>query len=193
MQNIAVFCGSAAGNRPSYAASAIAFAEALAKRKLGLVYGGGSVGIMGILADAALERGVPVHGVIPRHLNDLEIGHKGLTRLHVVTTMHERKALMADLSDGFVALPGGIGTMEELFEVYTWGQLGLHPKPVALLDVDGYYAPLVQFLDHTVTEGFLRTEHRGFLLHGTESGALVDAMAAWTPPPVPKWLDRNQT
>lgn len=192
MRNIAVFCGSAAGVRPSYAASAHTFAQALAARGLGLVYGGGSVGIMGLIADAALALGVPVEGVIPRHLNDLEIGHRGLTRLHVVETMHERKALMADLSDGFVALPGGIGTMEELFEVYTWGQLGLHPKPVALLDVDGYYAPLVRFLDHTVTEGFLRAEHRRFLLDGADAGALLDAMAAWTPPPVPKWLDRAE-
>lgn len=192
MRSIAVFCGSAAGVRPSYAAAARAFAGALADRGMSLVYGGGSVGLMGILADAALARGVAVDGVIPRHLNDLEIGHRGLTRLHVVDSMHERKALMADLCDGFVALPGGIGTMEELFEVYTWGQLGLHPKPVALLDVDGYYAPLVRFLDHTVTEGFLRGEHRKFLLDGTGPGALLDAMAAWTPPPVPKWLDRAE-
>ena len=193
MRNLCVFCGSAAGARPAYAASAHALADSLARRGMGLVYGGGSVGIMGILADACLARGVPVEGVIPRHLDEREIGHKSLTRLHVVESMHERKALMAELSDGFVALPGGIGTMEEIFEVYTWGQLGLHPKPVALLDVEGYYRPLVQFLDHATTEGFLRPEHRGFLLSGSEIDPLLDAMTAWRPPKVAKWMEIGQT
>ena len=142
---------------------------------------------------AALARGVSVTGVIPRHLNDLEIGHKGLTELHVVDSMHQRKALMAELADGFVALPGGVGTLEELFEVYTWGQLGLHPKPVALLDVGGYYASLVGFLDHSVREGFLHAEHRDFLLTGNAPDAVLEAMAGWTPPRVPKWLDRKST
>lgn len=192
MKRVAVFCGSAVGTNPAYAASARVFAGALAERGLGLVYGGGSVGIMGVLADAALSLGVEVDGVIPRHLEERELGHAGCTRLHVVATMHERKALMADLSDGFVALPGGIGTFEELFEVYTWGQLGLHAKPVALLDVDGYYAGLIRFLDHTVTEGFLRTEHRSFLLSGADPGHLLDAMATWIPPTVHKWMERPQ-
>lgn len=191
MRAICVFCGSSTGVRPGYAAAAVAFAEALASRGLGLVYGGGSVGLMGVIADAALARGVPVVGVIPRHLDELEVGHKSLTQLHVVETMHERKALMAELSDGFVALPGGVGTLEELFEVYTWGQLGLHKKPVAVLDVEGYYTPLLQFIDHAVTEGFLRQEHRDFVLTGTEPAALLDAMASWTPPKVAKWLDRK--
>ncbi len=192
MRTLAVFCGSAAGIRPTYAAAAVALADALARRGVGLVYGGGSVGLMGILADAALARGVPVTGVIPRHLEEREVGHKGLTRLDVVETMHDRKARMAALSDAFLALPGGIGTMEELFEVYTWGQLGLHARPVGLLDVDGYYAPLVTFLDHTVAEGFLRPEHRAFLLAGSAIDPLLDAMDAWIPPRVPKWLEPRQ-
>lgn len=147
---------------------------------------------MGILADAALARGVEVDGVIPQHLQERELGHNGCTRLHIVDGMHSRKAMMADLSDAFLTLPGGLGTMEELFEVYTWGQLGLHKKPVGILDVDGYYAPLVAFLDHTVTEGFVRPEHRGFLLSGADPGALIDAMAAWTPPRVPKWMEPRE-
>lgn len=193
MRRIAVFCGSAVGGRPAYAAAAVTLAEACARRGLGIVYGGGSVGIMGVLADAALVRGVEVIGVIPRHLQERELGHDGCTELHVVDTMHERKALMADRADAFLALPGGIGTLEELFEVYTWGQLGLHKKPVGLLDVDGYYAGLVGFLDHTVAEGFLRPEHRGFLLSGAEVDPLLDAMAAWTPPRVVKWMERGQS
>jgi hypothetical protein len=193
MRRIAVFCGSAVGVRPAYAAAAVALAEACARRGLGIVYGGGSVGIMGVLADAALARGVEVIGVIPRHLQERELGHDGCTELHVVDTMHARKARMADRADAFLALPGGIGTLEELFEVYTWGQLGLHRKPVGLLDVDGYYAGLVGFLDHTVAEGFLRPEHRGFLLAGAEVDPLLDAMAAWTPPRVVKWMERGQS
>ncbi|MDP2308771.1 MAG: TIGR00730 family Rossman fold protein [Pseudomonadota bacterium] len=193
MRRLCVFCGSASGVRPAYAASAHALVDSLARRGMGLVYGGGSVGIMGILADAALARGVPVDGVIPRHLDEREIGHKSLTRLHVVESMHERKAMMAELSDGFLALPGGIGTLEELFEVYTWGQLGLHKKPVAVLDVEGYYRPLVEFLDHSTTEGFLRPEHRAFLLAGSEVDPLLDAMIAWRPPLVAKWMELPQT
>jgi hypothetical protein len=192
MRNLCVFCGSSTGNQPIYAESARMLARSLASRGMGVVYGGGSVGIMGALADAALEVGVRVVGVIPRHLDELEVGHHGITELHVVESMHERKALMAELSDGFLALPGGVGTLEELFEVYTWGQLGLHPKPVALLDVDGYYRPLTTFLDHAVTEGFIRPEHRAFLLTGAEIDPLLDAMAAWRPPRVPKWLERRQ-
>jgi len=189
MRTLCVYCGSSAGRRPVHAAAARTLASVMAARGMRLVYGGGSVGIMGILADACLERGVPVVGVIPRHLNDLEVGHGGLTELHVVETMHQRKALLASLSDGFLALPGGVGTMEELFEAYTWGQLGLHAKPVALLNVDGYYDPLVRFLDHTVEEGFIRAVHREFLLAGPEVAPLLDAMEAWRAPPVPKWMD----
>lgn len=186
---LCVFCGSMAGTRPAYAQAAEALADELARRGTRLVYGGGSVGIMGILADAALARGVPVVGVIPRHLHDLEVGHRGLTELHVVGSMHERKALLASLSDGFLALPGGVGTLEELFEACTWGLLGLHQKPVGVLNVEGYYDALLAFLDVTVAEGFLRAPHRGYLTSGSEPGALLDAMAAWRPPSVPKWLD----
>lgn len=193
MRRLCVFCGSSTGNQPLYTDVAVRLADELARRGMGLVYGGGSVGLMGVLADAALARGVSVDGVIPRHLNDLEIGHKGLTKLHVVDSMHERKALMAELSDGFMALPGGVGTLEELFEVYTWGQLGLHTKPVGLLDVAGYYGPLIAFLDQAVTEGFIRSEHRKFLLEGQDPAELLNAMGAWVPPRVPKWLDRTES
>lgn len=189
MRTLCVYCGAAAGVRPAYGEAAVALADALAERGMGLVYGGGSVGIMGILADAALARGVPVTGVIPRHLHDLEVGHNGLTAMHIVGTMHERKALLAQLSDGFLTLPGGLGSMEELFEAYTWGQLGLHPKPVGLLNVAGYYDPLLAFLDHTVAEGFVRPLHRGFLLSGAAVNPLLDAMAAWKAPPGVRWLD----
>ncbi len=189
MKSLCVFCGSAVGVRTAYADAARALADVLARRGMNLVYGGGSVGLMGVLADAALARGVVVDGVIPRHLEELEVGHRGLTRQHVVESMHTRKALMADLAGGFMALPGGVGTLEELFEVYTWGQLGLHAKPVALLNVDGYYGRLIAFLDHSVDEGFLRPEHRAFVLTGTDPDALVEAMLAWQPPRVPKWLD----
>ena len=193
MRRLCVFCGSSTGNQPLYTDVAVRLADELARRGMGLVYGGGSVGLMGVLADAALARGVSVDGVIPRHLNDLEIGHKGLTKLHVVDSMHERKALMAELSDGFMALPGGVGTLEELVEVYTWGQLGLHTKPVGLLDVAGYYGPLIAFLDQAVTEGFIRSEHRKFLLEGQDPAELLNAMGAWVPPRVPKWLDRTES
>ena len=193
MRRLCVFCGSSTGNQPLYTDVAVRLADELARRGMGLVYGGGSVGLMGVLADAALARGVSVDGVIPRHLNDLEIGHKELTKLHVVDSMHERKALMAELSDGFMALPGGVGTLEELFEVYTWGQLGLHTKPVGLLDVAGYYGPLIAFLDQAVTEGFIRSEHRKFLLEGQDPAELLNAMGAWVPPRVPKWLDRTES
>ena len=191
MKTLCVYCGAAAGVRPAYAESAVALADALARRGWGLVYGGGSVGIMGILADAALARGVPVTGVIPQHLHELEVGHNGLTAMHIVGTMYERKALLASLSDGFLTLPGGLGSMEELFEAYTWAQLGLHPKPVGLLNVAGYYDPLLSFLDHSVTEGFVRPKHRAFLLSGAEVDPLLDQMAAWEPPPGTRWLDES--
>ena len=156
VKNICVFCGSANGRRPAYARAARTFGAALAGKGLGLVYGGGSIGLMGVVADAALEGGAPVVGVIPRALARREIAHHGLTRLEVVPSMHARKARMARLSDAFVALPGGIGTLEELFEVLTWGYLGIHAKPTGLLDVGGYWRPLIRLLDHAVEEGFLR-------------------------------------
>ncbi len=192
MRSLAVFCGSLTGVRPVYADAAIALADELAVRQMQLVYGGGGVGIMGILADAALARGVPVIGVIPAHLEEKEVGHPGLTRLEVVPSMHVRKARMAELADGFVALPGGVGTLEELFEVYTWGLLGLHQKPVAVLDIAGLWAPLLGAVDHLVAEGFVRPVDGGRLIRGTEPGPLLDAMAAWRAPADVKWMKRPE-
>lgn len=187
MRRLCVFCGSSAGRDPAFAAAAVSVARALAGRDLGVIYGGGRVGLMGALADAALAAGGEVIGVIPRALMEREIGHEGLTALHVVDTMHERKALMADLSDGFIALPGGAGTLEELFEVFTWAQLGLHGKPCGLLDVLGYYDALTRFLDHAVEQGFLGADSRAMLLVDEDLERLLDRMAAYEPPAVAKW------
>jgi uncharacterized protein (TIGR00730 family) len=192
MRRVCVFCGSSHGASPVYTEAARDLGRRIARRGMGLVYGGGKVGLMGEVADAALAAGGEVIGVIPHALDAREVGHKGLTELRVVDSMHERKAQMADLSDGFLALPGGIGTLEELFEVWTWGQLGLHAKPCALLDVAGYYSPLLAFLDHTVNEGFLREAHRAVLLVDADPEALLDRMAGFTPPRVEKWMDRGE-
>jgi len=173
---LCVFCGSSFGTRTGYRAAAEAFGTLLAERQIELVYGGAHVGLMGALADSVLARGGRVIGVIPQALLAREIAHSGLTQLHVVDSMHERKALMASLSDGFVALPGGIGTLEELFEVWTWAQLGLHEKPCALLDVDGFYAGLVGFLDHAVAQGFLRAKQREGLIVEANAQALLSRM-----------------
>jgi uncharacterized protein (TIGR00730 family) len=191
MRRICVYCGSNAGARPAYAAAARGLARACAERGLGLVYGGGNVGLMGVLADAAMELGSEVIGVIPRALAEQEVAHTGITKLEVVGSMHERKARMAELADAFLALPGGLGTLEELFEVWTWTQLGFHAKPCGLLDVDGYYGPLVGFLERSVAEGFLRPEHRAALLVGTDPAELLGGLAAWRPAPLGKWLDRE--
>ncbi|WP_404385015.1 TIGR00730 family Rossman fold protein [Caenispirillum salinarum] len=188
MRRLCVFTGSNAGTRPEYAEAAATLGRTLAARGVGLVYGGGHVGLMGIVADSCLKAGGEVIGVIPRFLMDLEVGHGALTDLRVVSTMHERKALMADLSDGFIALPGGIGTMEELFEVWTWGQLGEHEKPVALLDVAGYYDAMRTFIDHMVAEGFLRDHHRAMLMVETDATPLLDRLAAYEPPKQQKWV-----
>ena len=190
---LCVFCGSNAGSRPEYLEAARSLGVALAGQGIGLVYGGASVGLMGAVADAALDDGGEVIGVIPTSLWEKEIAHRGLTELRVVTSMHERKAQMADLSDGFIALPGGIGTLEELFEVWTWSQLGLHRKPVALLDVAGYYEPLLQFLDGAVTERFLRAEHRGMLVTATDAATLLARIQAYRPLGVTKWLEPADT
>ncbi len=178
LMRLCVFCGSAAGARPEYLAMARQLAATMATRGIGLVYGGASVGLMGALADAALEAGGEVHGVIPRSLCDRELAHGNLTALHVVSSMHERKALMAELSDGFIALPGGIGTLEELFEVWTWAQLGIHAKPVALLDVAGYYRDLLRFLDGAVDDGLLRPAVRELLISTDDPVALIDRLTA---------------
>ncbi len=159
----------------------------LAERGIGLVYGGASVGIMGVVADAVLANGGEVVGVIPEHLMRVEIAHANLTELHVVPGMHERKAKMAELSDGFLALPGGAGTLEELFEVWTWAQLGLHGKPIGLIDVNGYYRPLWTFVDHMVEQGFLRQEHRDLISFDADPAALLDAFAKFEPTSVAKW------
>ncbi|MEM1231001.1 MAG: TIGR00730 family Rossman fold protein [Pseudomonadota bacterium] len=184
--NICVFCGSSPGNDPRYMAAARALGTLLAEREIGLVYGGATVGTMGAVADAAIAAGGRVYGVIPRALHDIEIAHPGLTELDVVETMHQRKARMAERSAAFLALPGGIGTLEELFEVWTWAQLGIHQKPVGVLNVDGFYEPLLGFLDQLVQEGFVRTAHRDLLLARAEPAALVDALGTAAPAPVAK-------
>ncbi|AUX34329.1 MULTISPECIES: TIGR00730 family Rossman fold protein [Sorangium] len=188
LSRICVYCGSSPGASPAYRAAAVQVGELLAARGIGLVYGGGHVGLMGAIADAVLAAGGEAIGVIPRFLNQREIEHRGLTELHVVETMHERKAKMAALSDAFIALPGGIGTLEELFEVWTWTQLGSQEKPVGLLDVAGYYRPLIAFLDHVVAEQFLRPGHRAMLQVEGDAEALLGLLAAWRPSVEHKWM-----
>jgi uncharacterized protein (TIGR00730 family) len=178
MHAVCVYCGSSPGADPAYAEATRELARGLAARGIRIVYGGAAVGLMGLLADAALDAGGEVTGVIPRGLVDREIGHPRVGDLRVVATMHERKALMAELADAFVALPGGIGTLEELIEMYTWSQLGLHAKPLAVLNVAGYYDPLAAFLDHAVTEGFLSAERRAELIFAPDTGALLERLAA---------------
>ena len=189
MKSVCVFCGSSPGHDPKYAEAAQLLGRTLAARGLALVYGGGATGLMGLVADAALGAGGQVTGIIPRGLERRELAHRGLTRLEVVGSMHERKARMAALAEGFVALPGGMGTLEELAEILTWAQLGLHARPVGLLDVGGYYEPLVAFFDRAVAAGFLRPEHRRLLAVEREPGPLLDRFAIWTPPKVEHWID----
>ncbi len=188
LRRVCVFCGSSAGTRPEYADAARDMGRALADQDIGLVYGGGSVGLMGVLADAALEAGGEVIGVIPQHMTSREIAHYDLSDLRVVGSMHERKALMYELADGFVALPGGLGTLEELFEILTWCQLGLQVKPSGLLDVDGYFSRLVEFLDHVTAEGFIKEVHRRLVVVEERPDRLLDEMRAFEPPPLPRWL-----
>jgi len=177
MKSLCVFCGSSPGNDPRYLAVARELGGLLARRKCTLIYGGGRVGLMGALADAALQEGGRVVGVIPQLLLDKEVGHSGLSELHVVATMAQRKQLMGDLSDAFLTLPGGIGTMDELFEAWTWTQLELHRKPCGVLNQDGYYDPLIAFLDQCVSKGFLRPRHRAALVVSTDLATLVEALA----------------
>jgi hypothetical protein len=193
MKRLCVFCASSDGRRTAYADAARAMATALVDRGIGLVYGGGSVGLMGVLADAVLAGGGEVIGVLPRGLARKEYAHPGLTELHLVGSMHERKALMASLADGFVALPGGLGTLEEIFEVLTWAQLGIHQKPVGLVDVEGYWAGLLGLLRHAVEEGFVRPEYAALLLVEPGPVALLHRMASWRPPVMsPVWLDASE-
>lgn len=190
MRRICVFCGANSGFSPVYAEAAAAFGRAAVAAGLGIVTGGGQVGLMGAVADAALEAGGEVIGVIPHLLLRREVGHERLTELRVVETMHERKATMASLSDAFVALPGGIGTMEETFEVWTWSQLGVHTKPVGVLDVGGYYAPLLRFIDHMNEEGFLRGDHRDVLLVESDPERMIRRLGEWKAPPTEHVVDR---
>lgn len=186
MKNICVFCGSSEGSSQGYLEAASALGRSIAGRGCGIVYGGASIGLMGAVADACLEAGGEVIGAIPRALVDLEIAHGALTTQHLVDSMHERKALMAEQSDGFIALPGGLGTLDELFEIWTWAQLGEHQKPVALLNVSGFFDPLLAYLDHVVAEGFIKPGHRKMLIVAETADAVLDAMASYTPPSVSK-------
>ncbi|NMZ60518.1 TIGR00730 family Rossman fold protein [Pseudomonas nitroreducens] len=193
LRSICVFCGASPGATPIYQEAAEALGRHLAENGIQLVYGGGAVGLMGMVANAALAAGGEVIGIIPQSLKDAEVGHSGLTRLEVVDGMHARKARMAELSDAFIALPGGLGTLEELFEVWTWGQLGYHAKPLGLLEVNGFFDPLLAFLDHLVQERFVRQPHRDMLQRAASPAELVDALAAWKPLAAPKWVDRTPT
>ena len=188
MKTVCVFCGSARGERSSYAEAARLLGQTLARRGLRVVFGGGQVGLMGVLADAVLQAGGEAVGVMPKSLLEKEIGHQSLTELHVVSTMHERKALMADLSDGFIALPGGYGTFEELLEVLTWAQLSLHEKPCGLLNVEGFYDPLLSLFDHAVGQGFIRGDHRALALTAEDPERLLDLMQSHAPPSTEKWV-----
>ena len=193
MKSICVFCGSSAGESPVYLEAATRLGELLAAEGLTLVYGGSRVGLMGRLADAMLEKGGDVIGVIPRALVNREVAHGGLAELRIVGSMHERKAVMAELADAFIALPGGLGTLEELFEVVTWSQLGLHQKPSGILDVEGYYQFLIAFLDHAVDEGFLSVAHRRMVLVEEEAPQLLARLREYSPPVVPKWIAAGET
>jgi uncharacterized protein (TIGR00730 family) len=193
VERICVFCGSSRGGRSDYVEAAQRVGRLLAERGTGLVYGGGCVGLMGALADAALEAGGEVIGVIPEALVAWEVAHQGLTELRVVGSMHERKALMADLSGAFIALPGGFGTLEEFCEVLTWAQLGLHVKPCALLNVAGYFDPFIAMLDRAVEERFLRPEHHALVLQSSDAEVLLEAIRAYEPPTLHKWIDRGET
>ncbi|MBX3359055.1 MAG: TIGR00730 family Rossman fold protein [Phycisphaeraceae bacterium] len=196
LRRICVFCGANSGRREVFADAARDLGATLVKRRIELVYGGGHVGLMGIVANSALSHGGQAIGVIPRLLLDKELGHQKLTRQIVVESMHERKATMASLSDGFITLPGGMGTFEETFEVLTWAQLGIHAKPCGLLNVDGFFDPLLAFLDHAVAEGFYQRVHRDLLLSDTDPSRLLDRMAAFEPPremPIGSFLGPRHT
>jgi uncharacterized protein (TIGR00730 family) len=191
MERVCVFCGSSPGAKPEYAEAAVELGRELAARGLGLVYGGAEVGLMGTLADAVIGAGGEAIGVIPGSLVDREIAHRALADLRIVGSMHERKATMVDLADGFVALPGGSGTLDELFEAFTWAQLGIHHKPIGVLDVCGYWTPLLRFLDQAVEERFLRADHRDSLLVEREPAALLDRLETYEPRAIDKWIDRK--
>ena len=187
MRRICVYCGSNTGRRPEHAAAARELADVLVRHDLELVYGGADKGIMGVIADAVLEQGGKVHGVIPQMLCEKEIAHQGLTELHVVASMHARKTMMAALSDGFIAMPGGFGTLEEIIEIVTWGQLRFHDKPCGLLNTDGYFDHLLAYLDNARAEGFLRNENRNMLLCDSDPASLIRQFERYTAPRIEKW------
>ncbi|WP_299816746.1 TIGR00730 family Rossman fold protein [uncultured Roseibium sp.] len=193
MKSLCIFCGSSHGAIEEYGQAAAATGRVIAEQGYRLVYGGAKVGLMGTVADAALAAGGEVIGVLPESLQEKEIGHQGLSELHLVGSMHERKALMADLSDGFIALPGGVGTLEEIFEVWTWGQLGYHQKPCGFLNVEGYYDHLIAFLDHQTQEGFTKKVMRDMAMFAGTPENLIDQFTSYTPPSSPKWIDREET
>ena len=193
MKKFCVFCGSSTGMSPAYSRAAQDLGVSLVDHGLGLVYGGGNVGLMGVVADAVLGRGGEAIGVIPQALVDKELAHRGLTDLRIVHSMHDRKALMAELADGFIALPGGYGTLEEFCEIITWTQLGLHDKPFGLLNVERFYDPFLQQIEHAITEGFIRNDNRSLILVGNEPGPLVEHLLQFKPPAVPKWIRSDET
>jgi uncharacterized protein (TIGR00730 family) len=193
LDRICVYAGSNPGRDPAYAEAAAGLGRLLAERGIGVVYGGGKVGLMGVVADAALAAGGEVVGVMPQELIDREIGHPGLSGMHIVASMHERKAMMAELSQGFVALPGGAGTLEELIEMFTWLQLGMHRKPIGVLNVNGYYDPLAALFDHAVREGFVREPHRASLHVDADAEGLLARFEEWTPPSVKKWIELEES
>ncbi len=192
LSSVAVYCGSSPGADPRFAEAATALGRLLAEREIRLVYGGGHVGLMGVLADAALRHGGEVYGVITRALEEREIAHQGLTALEVVETMHERKAVMADTADAFIMLPGGFGTLDEFFEVVTWTQLGIHSKPCGVLNVNGFFDPLLALLETATQQRFLRPEHRDLVVTEASPVSLVERLSSWAPLTVAKWLDRSQ-
>ena len=193
MKRVCVFCGSSHGARPAYTETARRMGTLLAGRGITLVYGGGNVGLMGELADAALGAGGEVIGVIPRSLADREVAHLGLSELRIVQSMHERKAMIAELSDAFIAMPGGMGTYEEFFEVVTWSQLGLHRKPCGLLDVDAFYTPLIAFIDRAVEHGFIKAAHRGIVVSDSDPAELLGRLERAVVPDLPKWIGKSET
>ncbi|HSL58378.1 MAG TPA: TIGR00730 family Rossman fold protein [Acidimicrobiales bacterium] len=193
LRRVCVFCGSSSGSRRDYEDATVALGRLLVERDIGLVYGGAAVGLMGVLADSVLSGGGEVIGVIPEALVAKEIAHEGLTELRVVASMHERKAVMAELADAFIALPGGYGTFEETFEMITWTQLGLHDKAVGLLDVEGFFSSLAAFLDHAVAEGFVREPHRDLVVSDDDPVRLLDRLAQFEAPAVPKWIERSES
>ena len=191
MKHLCVFCGSNKGTRQIYADTARALGTEMARRGIGLVYGGGNVGLMGVIADAILDGDGEAIGIMPAHLVAKEIEHKRLTDLRVVNSMHERKAMMADLADGFIAMPGGFGTYDEFCEVVTWAQLGLHQKPCAILNLDGFYDPLLAMFDHATAEGFIRPTHRAMLIVADDPATLLDQMEQYRAPVLEKWITRS--